>query len=471
MGQIQKARGELARYHPATLARKDRYELASVARRAGLPYLTLRLLWPMVRPSPKNPSKASDPEIAEYAAALVRVGASREAFELLGGINRKETPQVDLYLAHALFTQWEYERAIPLLRQYLQTPLSPYQRVIGQVNLASAFVHERLYSEASELLQELEKETLKQRLATLYGNTLERLAELAIHQRDWRAADRHLKRADRAVTDAGGRDEFFVRKWRMILRLFQKPSSTLKALEEFQSEAKEKEHWETARECDAYRAIVCKDEAIYLRVYFGTPYLSYRNRLSQDFGEPVHKPESFVWQIGDGRPLRRKWDLLYNPKELKFDQLKQRLLRTLASDFYRPFRTAHLFAETYPGEIFRISSSRARVYEGIKSLRGWLKAEKIPLQISEKRGEYRLESCGPQISLVIPSDEWLERNTIKGMDRIRSEAGEELFSAQDVARWLKLPRRTAFEVIRQATEKQLITRLGAGAHTRYRIKT
>ena len=179
------------------------------------------------------------------------------------------------------------------------------------------------------------------------------------------------------------------------MKLLQNPKAGLTELIRFRVDAVGKEHWETVRECDSFRAIVCKDKALLLKVYFGTPYQSYRQRLLKDFGESVVIPESFVWQIGEGSKLgKREYDVFRAVPELKPGQLKYRLLRTLASDFYRPFRVTHLFSEVYPTDCFRLHGSASRIHEGVKVLRLWLKGHRLPLLISERRGQYQLASTG-----------------------------------------------------------------------------
>ncbi len=383
-----------------------------------------------------------------------------------------QVPQIWLYEAHALFTQWDYEKAIPVLRKYVKADLSDYQRTIGKVNLASAYVHERYFEEAKHLLMELEEETRRNRLHALYGNTLERFAELAILERDWKSAERHLADADRAVKEAGGFDEFFVRKWRSILHLYQQPKAGSQEVKKLRGEAEKLSHWETVRECDAYRAIVTQNHDLLLRVYFGTPFPSYRKRLLQDFKASITIPEQFEWELlGEGK-LKARCDLLIDNsafKDLKFGQVKHRLLKTLASDFYRPFRVAHLFSEIYPGERFRLNSSRARIHVGVRDLKLWLKGKRLPLQVVERRGEYQLHSKGPSVTLSIPSPQWWEKHSLKGLAELRARAGANPFSAADVAKWLALPRRTAFELIKEALEQRLLVKSGAGPHTRYKL--
>lgn len=379
-------------------------------------------------------------------------------------------PQVLLYQAHALITGWDYEATIPILKDYISKAQDEYQQIIGKINLASAYVHERYFHEAEDLLKELEKSTSKNNLSALYGNTLERFAELSIHQRDWVAAERYLKEAELSVQKAGGFDVFFVQKWRTILRLFQKPKSNIDELEKFREMAFAKRHWETVRECDAYRAIICKDELFLLKVYFGTPFQNYRKRLLTDFAKPVKIPETFAWSLEGGNGKKEKYDLFRSDNSLKFGQLKQRLLRIMTSDFYRPFRVAHLFAEVYPGEPFHINGSRAKIHEGISHLRRWLKKKKIKIDIGEHRGEYRITGQQVNVTLLIPGIEWWNQNTFNGLDLIRQKTEGQSFSAAEFSDWLNIPRRTAFEKLKEGVDQNVLERLGAGPTTRYRIK-
>jgi hypothetical protein len=357
-----------------------------------------------------------------------------------------------------------------LLKDYLSRPLDDYQRIVGQVNLASALVHERHYHDAETTLGELEASTRRQNLSALYGNTLERRAELSIYQHNWLAAENCLKKAEDAVRQAEGFDAFFVRKWRIILHPFQHPKSGLRQLEQFREVARGNEHWETVRECDAHRAIVCKERKTLLHVYFGTPYRSYQERLLKDFEESVDLPEVYVWAFGKRKGENQKYDLFRDSTALKFGQLKHRFMKTLTSDFYRPFRVGHLFSEVYSGELFQVNGSRARIHEGIKDLRRWLKRNHIPLRILEHRGEYHLSSEA-QLGLVVHSNKWWHRNSLKGLDRIREKANSEPFSAVQVASWLDVPRRTAFELLKEGLEKKLFLKSGAGPSTRYRVNS
>jgi len=470
-GRSAKARSELTRHRPSSFTREERFELAAVARRAALPWLTLRLLTPIVRSSAKKNLQASTREKAEYAAALVRVGAVREAVEMLENLDSKEFPQVLLYQAHALFTQWEYEKSIPILLSYLKKDLTDYQRTVGEINLASAYVHERHYDEAQKLLAKLEHSTQAQNLPALFGNTLERQAEMAIDRKDWKLAKRYLATAEKAVEQAAGFDAFFVNKGRSILNLHIDGRKGLLDFEKFKAIANEKKHWETVRECDAFRAVICRDRDLFLKVYFGTPYLSYRERLREDFKDSVEIPDSLPFplpSLSARTGTTGNLDLL-RKEGLKSGQLKHRLLKAMVSDFYRPARVAHLFSDLYPGESFELVGSRARVHVAMQELRNWFRKKRLPLRIVETQGEFRLTSSVSGLQLIVPSLQWWQQNPISRLAIARAQAGTSAFSAGEFAHWLKIPRRTAFEILSDSVSRGVLTKSGAGPTTRYQF--
>ncbi len=453
-----------------TLSRQERYEVACVARRAGLPQMTLRLLASIVRPPPKHVVTATDEEKAEYGAALVRIGATKEGIELLKSLDGEKLPQVYLYLSHAHFSRWEYEESIPVLQKYLKCPLSEYQQIIGQLNLVSAYVHERRSAEAIPLLDSLEESTKRLKLEALHGNTLERRAELAIYDRDWKMAERCLQMAEESVRNSGGLDLFFVEKWRTILSLLQDPGKNLDGIIELRRKAVERSHWETVRECDAFRAIVCQDRDLLHKVYFGTAFPGYRERLLQDYGPSADVPPSFNWGIGNGSQYKILHPLFQGSRDLKQGQLKYRLLRTLITDFYRPFRVAHLFSEVYPGERFHILYSRARIHEGIKELKKWLHSKKLPFKITEQGGAYQFTHLNSESAIVIPGAAWWARYQLRDLEQIEKQAGEKPFGAAELAKWLSIPRRTAFQRIQQGMEAGVFEKTGAGSKSKYYLK-
>src|SRR5262249_7305239 len=120
-GRSQQARVELLKLTRKRLAREQLLSVAALARRADLVSLALRLLNPLVRNTGKVPAEATEAEKAEYAASLIRIGATEEASLLLEGVDVDRAPETRLFQTYALVSRWEYARTIPLLQQYINS--------------------------------------------------------------------------------------------------------------------------------------------------------------------------------------------------------------------------------------------------------------------------------------------------------------------------------------------------------------
>jgi hypothetical protein len=151
-GESAKARRILRELRLDRLTRAEKLQAANLARRSGLPELSIKLLNRVMRPR-SGASDASARERAEYAAALSRIGATSEALGILESLKGSDHPEVPLFHAFALISQWDYRGAIPLLRRHERAAQTDYQRLIGRVNLVAALVFERQSREARELLE------------------------------------------------------------------------------------------------------------------------------------------------------------------------------------------------------------------------------------------------------------------------------------------------------------------------------
>lgn len=474
-GLARRGRARLRALQPRRLDRGSRLRVASLLRRAGETTAVLRLLNPLVRPPPRSAARATSGEIAEYAATLTRIGAAKEALDLLQPLDAKVYPEIPLFRAYAFFSQWRYAEAIPLLEQYVRMAKDSYWQTLGMVNLAAALVYERHTERADALLAQLSERTTKMDLKLLHANTLEISAQQAIYAKKWAKAEGLLDRAKTIVGDLPMLDELYIRKWIYVLNLRKNPKSAThrKAMAELKRAATERGHWETLRDCDRHLAIATKDAALCLRVYFGTPFLSYRDRLLEEFPTKIKVPDEYFWDLGRkesavcsalvGQPLG-------DGSRLKVGQLKHRLLGCLASDFYRPLRVATLFDELYPGEYYNPISSPNRVHQAVRELKMWLADARAPLDIREDHGSYRL--CGGRwgCRLRVPAPGWWEKNSSDSLSRLRSAAGTALFTVQQASRWLKIPARTLRHQLSKAVEDSVVEKLGSGRSTRYRLR-
>ena len=108
-------------------------------------------------------------------------------------------------------------------------------------------------------------------------------------------------------------------------------------------------------------------------------------------------PPEFVVS-GSGPKPQRVFDLT-SARESQECQLKNgfllhRLLHLLTEDLYQPLTLGKIFSRLFNGEYFDPNSSPDRVHQVVKRLRAWLRSEKIPLDIQEAGGFYRLTWFG-----------------------------------------------------------------------------
>ena len=327
-------------------------KLCHILTRSGMAKKTILILRPYVQPEILSHKKATEEIKAEYALALTQVGATPEAIELFKKINYTSAPKGLLYHAIALFTQWDYAAATPLLYKYLQTPrLSDYEILVGKVNLAAAYIDQQKYSEAEKLLENLLSVTKKNDFKLLYGNCLELSVQLATNKKDYISAKKSLALANESLENGPQKYQLMVAKWQAITDFGASPKSktNIKALANVKQKAIKMGHWETVRDFDFYQDYFTQDSALYLKVYFGTPQAAYRLRLKRLYKSNIELPENYSWNpTGEQRQKDHVIDAqmgkdLRSGATLKFDSNSYRLFLILASDFYLPYRVESLF--------------------------------------------------------------------------------------------------------------------------------
>lgn len=448
--------------------RGDLPSVADLARRAGAPGLGLQLLNPLVRQEGKTEGGASPEEKTEYAACLTYIGAWTEARALLETLDGDSQPRVYLFRAFSLVNQGDYAGAVPLLQKYVRHPsLDDYSRMVGKVNLAEAYVSTNQYRKADPLLQDLLYQSSVRKFRLLLGKALEVSAMSFILQKKLQKAAQFLQKSKDYLTDPEGLVAFFVRKWEAISELHRHPSekAALDALRAVRKEAIRREHWESARECDYFEAVLLRDKALFLYVYFGTPIEAYRTRLTAEFKDATPVPRFFDWSLMPGAAKTRTID----PSDLKAGQVLHRLLRLLSSDFYRPLSLGTIHAQLYPGEFFNPVSSPQRVRVAFKRLHVWAKSHAFPIKVIPKNGFYRLQATAPcAIRVESASTDLVASFTVAKLRE--GWNGGLFFSAADAARALSLPARTVLRRLSEAVDQGLLVRVGTGPLVKYRFR-
>lgn len=465
-GRIQSIPKRLKAINTSRVPREWRLPLANVCRRAGLYSIGLTLLNKLIQPTARRPETLATPaEMAEYSVLLMRIGDVNEAMQRLAKVDAHSAPEVHLFRAFGNFYRWEFDLAIDSLREYLNSPVSDYQKLVGKVNLAHALVESERYVEAQELLEE----NIQVAAAGGYKN-LQSLSHVYRSQ-----VNLDAKKFGKVKEDINFAKELLGNSWRK-LGMIQKWSLIAEAIENknmdpinrLRVEAKENNDWGTCREADLFSLKLSFVKTKFLHLVFGTPLEGYRRRIYSEVGSA---PDRTIYILGqkssprlDIRTGEVDGESMLSPGR-KCHQLVELLLR----DFYEPRTTGSLFFDLFPGEYFNVATSPHRVHQIILRTRQVLEEQNIPVKIQELNGFYFLEITG-DFSFRVP----LERKTVTLMDlqfenlktSMSKNSNFTLRQAQDK---LQISKCTVWRLLSWAEEKGKVLRMGSNNSTTYSI--
>lgn len=437
--------------------------------RCGLPLRGLKILNPIVRGSHKVQANPTEDEKALYAACLIRVGGNQEALGILESVSPNKVPKSIFYRGLAHLNEWRYRDSIPLFLDYLSAMrLTPYERAVGRLNLAACYVHEHQHDEALTELNTLVKDADLHQWVHLRGTLYELLAQNAVFAKEWKEAEQALRKAEQDLKGTDGNARFFVEKWRTIAEVEKSHASaaSLKKISELKAKARKKMHWETLRDCDRVLAVETQNIELLQRVYFGTPYESYRAWITKMFGSKFDPPSEYLWKLGAN--AKQVIDLNSGEMGLKTGSFGHRVLFALSRDFYRPIRVAPLYTLLYPGEFFEPVSGTHKIHEGIYKFRSWLAKEKWGLEIEEIESQYRF-GPGSRCALLLTSDSGVVSSKDAVLEKIRKQWGDKSFSISEAMKLLGMSKRSCQRVLKTGTESGELVREGAAAATVYRF--
>jgi hypothetical protein len=222
-------------------------------------------------------------------------------------------------------------------------------------------------------------------------------------------------------------------------------------------------------------ALAADDRELLWKVYFGTPYAGFRQRIMRMAARPLELPASYDWQpfpgVAKGR-LDVETGETSGAARLKAGSLAHRLLKCLADDFYRPARIGTLFPQLFPDEYFDPVRCQSRVHNAIAKLRRECKAKKIPLTISEDFEEYHLQPSRPFI-LTVTAGSGSSSGPVDAVENLlllaRREFGGRVFTSQELAARAKVSVDTVQRFLTRFVERQAVRREGKGRATKYKL--
>lgn len=471
-GHTPEARRLLRNRLRQPVSRHERVVLARLLGRAGLAYEGMILLKPFVHPGPRVVAAATPEERIEYGGCLVRLGGIEEGEALLASVECGSSPEALWYGAMSRISRWEYAEAIAPLIAYGSHPgISTYQRYVAKVNLAAALIFVGDAFRAEALLAEVLRVTSLHGWTALLANALELSAEHFILRKRWSDARRCLDACRPLLVDESSLYHFLVDKWELILRFM---IHELPSLDPLRNQARSRGFYETLRECDRFSALRDGDLELARHLYFGTPHRGYRDRLVKELPLPEITRSPFLWHLGPSGPPHFVFDLIAGTLKdsrgrithrLRVGQLRHRVLRELARDFYRPVSATRLAVRLYREER-HLQTFRYRIHEAVCVTRAWLAEVGLPLSIRHVHDGYQLHATEP-VGILLADTELLSNAHGDDLFKLKASFGSGTFSCGDAVRLLALPPRTALRMLVNACDRGVLLRIGKGRYTRY----
>ncbi len=377
---------------------EDTLNFSHLCRRAGLPLISLKSLRSWLFLDSALRKEAPEAAKVSYAAALINIGANNEAASFFEGISEDQFPEILLHSSFGYFRQWNYKKSVPLLRRYIQHPsISEYQRLVGKVNLIAALIF--VGEPTEKLLKNSINIAKKMNASLLHSNLMELQAQSAITQGRTQDAILALEHARQFLTQGSSAYELHLEKWTWFLNA-QSQTKNLNQLsiemKTIQQKAVLLNHRETLRDMDLYWGHFTQNEHYIHKVWFGSPYAHYRNRIEILTGSDLSalQHQTYLWtpQFMDEQDQKVRMDipLDLSDRNIALSDQGLQILRLLAEDFYRPVRIGELFSQLYPEEHFDPHHSVDRLKKALHRTRKNLQDLGLDLHIQWRKSEIQL---------------------------------------------------------------------------------
>jgi len=465
-GKLLSTRHLIKQINQNQIPRQFRFKLARICRRVGAISEGLRILKKIIFNQIPGESTATPYEECEYAVLLSRNGSVDEAIFILRKLVDQKIPDVHLYLGFCLISKWNYSDAATELRKYLEQSQDPYLKVVAHVNLASSLVSSRQYYEALDLLNFLIKTEEQGGNKRLLGNCYELRAQTYFHVNSIQNAENDLAEALSIFKSSNSYDELLVQKWYAIIKSHKEKS--VDSLLNFKETAFLKSHWETVREMDLYILKHQFNQIKFDYLYYGTPYESFRNRMKEE----IQQTQSESYYFGDHNGIVLSLSTGEYKINSKINQVTpkiQSLINALIEDFYAPITLGSLFSKIYNGEHFDIESSPLKIRQIMSRLRKWFHKNKIDASIQQKKMLYKIHiNSGIGFNIIQSKSKTDDFN--RSFERIKNYyINKNEFTIGDVVSDLGISRSDFHRIMKWATQRNLLIRIGVGKQTRYRI--
>ncbi len=419
---------------------QDILHFANICRRAGLPLISLKCLRPWIFLDSMVRSDAAKAAKVMYAAALFNIGANKEASSFFHGISEDQFPEILLHESFGLFREWRYKKSIPLLRRYIQhTSLTDYQRLVGKVNLIAALIF--VGESTDKLMKESMQQAQKMNASLLYSNLLELQAQESIVKGQTDMAMQALQKASQFLSQGSSAYDLHLQKWTWFLRAQSGQESMQKLAQdrhEIQKKAVQLNHRETLRDMDLYWGHFAEDDSYIQKVWYGSPYTHYRDRIHKLTGKDLSglQEHSYIWtpdsEDHHDQKVRMQLPLDLQDQGSSLTDQGLKILRLLSQDFYRPVRIGELFSQLYPDEHFDPHHSVDRLKKGLHRTRISLQELKLDLHLQWRKSEIQLTGTSSLKIKTLPLPSKKMQSQVPISEKWALPLEGKIFSRQDL---------------------------------------
>lgn len=462
-GRASEIRAQCRELKASDIPRNLLKDYAQIARRLGEPSLIIRWLRAVVRTDQSLTKPASVEEKALYGLGLSRLGAYREAAEILYGLNAEDFPEIYFFRTSLNFNQWNYSKGIADLNKYIRhKDLSPYSKLVGRLNRCAALVYLGKEELAHQEIEKLERILRVRGFHLLRGNLLEVRAQLHIDQSRLEEARRDLQEASSILKKADARSQLFVKKWEGFIEAKSTTQAkAVAAIEEVRQQAANIKDWETLRDCDFQLSLLLKDKDLFLKVYWSTGLSKYKQRMVERFDLREKIQNQYIWFSPGATESSPLFDLV----QMAPSPLLKKLFFELTRDFYRPLQTTELSDRVYTNEYYNAETTPLKVHRLLQRGRQWLMKNQIPIDIESDKKNIRLLFNSPCRLLLYRKqndrDQAVLPTGLVEMDK---------FTVHDVGHQMNLSERTARRLVAKLLQQRQIVKVSEGARPRYRVR-
>lgn len=441
----------------------ERFHFASLARRLQLVNLSLKFLWQNVSEN----HICHQQDLKEYANSLRKAGLYSEALRVLSRCPK--SGEFLLVEAFCYMSQWNYRKAHDILETISLQELGEPEQWVWKVNKAACLVEIGQADQAKEIIDGLFTAGIKSINYNLYLNCLELLGQVYFRKKEFLKAQGILRLALDNIKAKTDHTYLFVEMWLLTTEMALGHLRTCDSrLAIFKNKARLLGHWETLRHLDFNIASLTQDEALFNKVYFGTPHEAFKRKVLES---GFNLRSNYVWQDGRRKFEEIKITDMFQPgfNQIAFGLTVHRLWMLMSSDFYRPWSSTRIFDTLFPNENYNPFTSKKRVQQLVKKLREALCESGIEFEMKSTKKGYRLRPLHLDAYKIYDKMVFTDQEEFV-LHILKTQTCQSSFKKADLQAVIPLSQDQWYRLLKKLESQQAIETTGEGKGKVYHLK-